>query len=166
MFRVTWAATASTYGVRFGYFCWRRYDLKTGDVNIVKMDDGRLTGLERNRISSVKAAFPAAGFRLLVLTTSPLGEDKTRAPVLKSGRGFEFVFGIVATGNDQIVYLRLRRHLRGIGLARRAVRELFLRKELNRVDPVPNEARLPERLRKEWDALRFRKLVSSVNPGV
>jgi len=98
---------------------------------------------------------------MLVLKTGPLEEEKkTSATPDESRHNFEFICGIVATEEDQIVYLRLRRHLRGIGLGRRAVRHLFLRKELKPQAPIVKKDAL-----EGWDAQRFQKLVDSVNPG-
>jgi len=161
MFRVTWAVTASTYGSRFGYFCWQRYDLRTGQMDFQAVDETRLTELERNRAADIRSNFPDALLRMLVLKTGPLEEEKkTSATPDESRHNFEFICGIVATEEDQIVYLRLRRHLRGIGLGRRAVRHLFLRKELKPQAPIVKKDAL-----EGWDAQRFQKLVDSVNPG-
>ena len=154
MFRVTWAITASTFGLRFGYFCWHRYELQTGILHIVPADETRLTSLEVQRRDAVRQSkYRSSPVFLLTLRTGAL--DNVARP-----GDFDFAFGFAVIHDRQIVYLRIRRHLRGVGLARRTVRELFLSHGLNRVNPAVGTPPLPSP-----DPLRYRKLLDSVNPG-
>jgi predicted acylesterase/phospholipase RssA len=168
MFQVAWAIGASTYGSRFSLFCQRELDISTGKTLIVNsggfavntaraMPEAAVghTVFERQRIADIKKTWGAAKEYQLRLEVSP-DADAADKP-------FQFAFGTMLIDKGQIVYLRVRRHLRRIGLARRALREAFGVPGL--IDPIrPLIAAKPLATVVDEDWEQLKRLVESTRP--
>jgi len=72
---------------------------------------------------------------------------------------FQFAFGVLMIHDREIVYLRVRRHLRRFGLARRTLQEAF-RKQLIAGSPLVAEGKPLESIYDE-DWKRLLRLVES-----
>ena len=158
MVRATWAVTASSFGARFQIFCRRRLDLTVGAVRIQGHDlpagdgarldelveslgaDGRLNFLECDLVRSFVERNPATD-RLLILRLA------VREPVVELGEEgaaeLELTVGFALVAGRDLVYLRIQDHLRKMGLARRALRQIVHDGTIDRVEPVRKEA-LPD----------------------
>jgi len=158
MVRATWAVTASSFGARFQVFCRRRLDLNVGTVRVQDhplpegggeaLDalleslnaDGRLNFLERDLVRELVERNPATD-RLLILR---LG---VREPVValgeKDAAEIELTVGFALVAGRGLTYLRIQDHLRKMGLARRALRQMICDQTVDRATPVPRRA-LPE----------------------
>jgi hypothetical protein len=135
MFRVAWTISASSSGARFQNFCERVLDLKVGDVDVVKAPENvpeliaeekketsLLTSVERELLKSLceehgKDAEEANLYYVKVAPGSP-GSDSP-----------DFCVGIILVSETektpQILYCRIRDHLRRMGLGRRGLSQLL-----------------------------------------
>jgi hypothetical protein len=148
MLRVTWAISASMYGARFQRFCRRRLDLAVGQVScgepvrLADMDErGGLNFLEADHVRKiVGACWPRRKRSLSVVQLSlqvinPFGEgDRTEL-------AFPFAFALVdaSGGKRRLVYFRVRDHLRGIGLGRKALAVLLADKRVKDIVALDHE---------------------------
>jgi hypothetical protein len=121
MFRVTWAITGSTYGSRFQTFCENRLQAPQPKVNIELANDGpennQLNFHEKELLKSPRFWGEGDKLYLLQLDVADIAEHKPK---------ISFTFGFAIVNADQkIAYIRVQDHLRNMGLARRAIRELI-----------------------------------------
>ena len=141
MLRVTWAISASTYGARFQRFCRRRLDLEVGEVFCgvpvsvasarvggaldpeALKDKGGLNFLEADHVSKlVERCFSDRADALSVVqlslrVISPFEVDD------RSTFSFPFAFALIdaAGAEGELLYYRVRDHLREIGLGRKGL---------------------------------------------
>jgi hypothetical protein len=141
MLRVTWAISASTYGARFQRFCRRRLDLEVGEVFCgvpvsvasarvggaldpeALKDKGGLNFLEADHVSRlVERCFSGRADALSVVqlslrVISPFEVDD------RSTFSFPFAFALIdaAGAEGELLYYRVRDHLREIGLGRKGL---------------------------------------------
>ena len=121
MFRVTWAITGSTYGSRFQTFCENRLQAPQPKVNIELANNGpennQLNFHEKELLRSPGVWGEGDKLYLLQLDVADIAEHKPK---------ISFTFGFAVVNADQkIAYIRVQDHLRNMGLARRAIRELI-----------------------------------------
>jgi hypothetical protein len=155
MFRVTWAISASTYGSRFILFCARELEMSIGEILVTNQELIEYTELERRRIGEVCAKYPDALAYQMQIRVKPDTASKA-TPLL-------LAFGTVVIHNETIVYLRVRRHLRRIGLARRALRAIFeTRGMISGENPLTDTKPLGSIEDKNWE--RLQRLVQSTRP--
>jgi hypothetical protein len=134
MLRVTWAVSASTYGARFQRFCQRRLDLELGRVTchkIVAIEDPEkeisgLNFLENHIRSMVELCIEKPKDRMNIMQLSLEG-GATFGESESSKFSFPFAFALVKIGSprNELVYYRVRDHLRGMGLGRMGLAVLF-----------------------------------------
>ncbi len=135
MFRVAWTISAANSGARFQNFCERILGLEVGEVRVVpagktvpelvKSDPSPLTSVEKDLLRSLGEEHPErvnkASLRLVQV-----------APGLAASNAPAFTVGIVLlrhpVGEEkapQILYFRIRDHLRRMGMGRRALYRLL-----------------------------------------
>jgi len=147
MFRLTWAISASTYGVRFQNFCQGALDLQVGDeLCLVEhpMNAGQASTVKRRWSALLKRAtelnfherdlltkmigLPGfdAGAGQLTLYTFRLDvtDQSGRLPETGFPCGFAVVQRVNKRKAPHLRVLRIPDHLRQMGLARRALRAL------------------------------------------
>ncbi len=152
MLRVTWAVSACTYGIRFQRFCERDLGLGLGEVQSElsalpasleelketlkkEVDDERLNPVEQNWILDVYEEFGTAGEQLVTFSLAV-------KPPLAFGSGkqdkdiFSFVFGFALIREKALLYLRIQDHLRKMGLAREALKQLVQNRKIEKLDLV------------------------------
>ena len=141
MFRVTWALSAATYGARFQSFCKRRLGLELGDVKAQDIEKtgsiGALNFLEENLVSQLVAQHGDS------LRRDVLRIDRIEVVVSNPQRASQSIrlpIGLAitvagATGN-QLVYFRIQDHLRRMGLARIALRQLIQARKVTHARPL------------------------------
>lgn len=157
MVRATWAVTASSFGARFQIFCQRRLDLTVGAVRVrshalpdgagAGLDelleslsaDGRLNFLERDLVHEFAERNPGTD-RLLILRLAV--REPVAGPEEADAAELELTFGFALAAGKDLVYLRVQDHLRKMGLARRALRQMVHARVVDRVLPV-RKADLP-----------------------
>ncbi len=148
MFSATWAISAGTYGARFQRFCERRLDLRLGKVEIgkefpldnleAKKDEHLLNSWElqlieffrKNSQFAAEESTPVLErlrvFPLQIVVRAPDREDEKDTRMMRFT--FGFVLAEIQRDNDRktikIRYLRVQDHLRKMGLARQALRQL------------------------------------------
>jgi hypothetical protein len=138
MFRVTWAMSAATYGARFQSFCKRHLGLALGTVEVRPQDFeesdtvGALNFLERNLMSQLLLQHRDLRRdelkleRIEVVVSNPQDAEKSlRLPV-----------GMAITVANEVVFFRIQDHLRRMGLARVALRELIHARNVTRARPL------------------------------
>lgn len=169
-FRMTWAVSASTYGLRFQEFCRRHLRLELGTAALVAVYEqaagarrvpailDRLESdfLQRMRRSHLKgqpnplAARAAAVYAgRLVVPTARAAEravfDQAPADLEEAGRdllAFTFGFAVLDPAGN-LMFIRVRRHLRNLGLGRLLMRLLVARLGLRDCElPEPPELAL------------------------
>ncbi len=141
MLRVTWAISASMYGARFQRFCRRRLDLEVGTVccgdlvlltdrngkGELNFDNTGLNFLEAKHVSLImKNCFPdrensLSVAQLSLRVISPFKKDEEEA------FAFPFAFALIdaRAGERELIYYRVRDHLREIGLGRKGLAVLL-----------------------------------------
>ena len=162
MFRVTWSVSASMYGSRFSLFCQRALRMSIGKVTVLDaVPEGTppavpFTRFEESRIGEIrgKDAYREATVHQLAIQVEP--DSDSRADP------FQFAFGVLMIHDRKIVYLRVRRHLRRFGLARRALQQAF-RKQLIAGSPLVAKGKPLESIYDE-DWKRLLRLVESTRP--
>lgn len=114
------------------------------------------TRFEERRIAEIrgKDAYRDATVCQLAIQVDP--DSDSRADP------FRFAFGVLMIHDHKIVYLRVRRHLRRFGLARRTLQEAF-RKLLIAGSPLMAERKPLESIDDE-DWKRLLRLVASTRP--
>jgi hypothetical protein len=137
MFRVAWTVSAANSGARFQNFCERILGLEVGEVRLIEVSQSRadltraeakdspLTSVEKGLLRSLgKEHGPLAQDASLRLVQVTPGAEDDGIPA--------FTAGIVLVrppqaGEEapQIVYFRIRDHLRRMGMGRRAVYRLL-----------------------------------------
>ncbi len=152
MLRLTWSISASTYGARYQKICKDKLGLNldgvrgnrleiqgldSDDVQAAIFENTSLTPKERTKIidmlgkragSRVDDIAPIAGFWSFVIEVEIKrvnNSDQTETYRLPCG--FAFV-----DDRNRLVFMRLRDHLRGLGLGRRAL------EDLRRQDQLPS----------------------------
>lgn len=129
MLRVTWAISASTYGARFQRFCRQRLGLPVGEVVCIPSEELRGAKVEPNFLEieickCIQGHLDDKGLgagievrQLLLGARSPFEE----ARALKFW--FPFALALIDTRSEkpQLLYYRVRDHLRGIGLGRKGL---------------------------------------------
>ena len=106
MFRVTWAATASTFGARFQTFCQKRLKLELGSFHVREGSEFDLNFYEKKRFEQIRES----GDRIWLL------ELRVRNPVDGNGiMSYRFGFAVVDV-ESRLAYYRVQNHLRSIGL--------------------------------------------------
>jgi hypothetical protein len=164
MFRATYAICCASHSGRFERFCERRLDLTRGAVQIQALDRaplldafldeqehaGRLNFVETGRIRQF--AREGMEFDKVVLlrmrVADPSRPDPMAAPAL------EFTFGFALVKGTSIAYFRIQDHLRRMGLARAALRQM-VRAGYTKISEVTGSD-------DESASRRFRLLQSSV----
>ncbi len=140
MFRVTWAMSAATYGIRFQSFCKRHLGLALGDVEVQDIREsgtvGALNFLEENLVSQLVEQHKDLRRdelqvdRVDVVVSNPQDARKSiRLPV-----GLAVTIA-TATGIE-LVFFRIQDHLRRMGLARAALRKLIGSRKVARARPL------------------------------
>jgi hypothetical protein len=188
MFRATWAVSACTSGARFQSFCKRHLDLTVGEVEVCPLKNQgadqvsstvalanetketlRLNFLEAELIRDFCEANRALHNKLSIWVMEIVVLDPTRVPreaAQDDSSKLTFTFGFALVDEDnQIVYFRVRDHLRKMGLARKGLKimqqgsmesgkilGIALQKMPAKAREVPSEA----------DSKRFQKLFMSV----
>jgi hypothetical protein len=184
MFRITWAMTASTYGGRFQTFVRRRLNLSEGTVTAVPLNDPvrdkrplDIATVEAAQERKILNALEADVLRHFLTHNLPTSQPDTVGDFLnnrdaRTRRIFSlqlvvddllggeetiaFPFGFALVADNKLEYLRVRDHLRKMGLGRAAIRVLVERHnvaelnlkaeiELRSIDdaqPTPDERRL------------------------
>ncbi|WP_236848825.1 patatin-like phospholipase family protein [Candidatus Thiodictyon syntrophicum] len=127
MFQVTWAISASTYGVRFQRFCRRRLSLSLGKVasrDPVRFHDleqhAELNFVELDLVRRIVAGCfpdgpnPPRVVQLVLQVFGPLAEKD------KPAFSYPFAFALIDASEDEplLVYYRVQDHLRATGLGR------------------------------------------------
>jgi patatin-like phospholipase len=128
MFRVTWAASAATYGGRFRAFCERRLSLTLGDVEVKQVLSGTPSeaalaagGLNKHEQHQVLHPYIGGGKHVTVYGL----ELCVCHPLKKDSALTKFGFGYAVTRGDELVMYRVQDHLRGMGLGRRGLVKLL-----------------------------------------
>lgn len=165
MFRITWAVSACNFGARFQSFCERRLGMELGRVHtalrLSVKEAGKpfLNGLEKQLLDALlkqNATLRQEDLRVIPLQlvlTHPFKEDLSKV---------EFTFGYTVldqTGN--ILYFRVRDHLRTMGFARLALKGLTQSGTVRGVDLKELDAEALEHPSAE-DRSRFESLFRSV----
>jgi hypothetical protein len=142
MFQVTWAICASTYGLRFQRFCSRRLDLngiyrlkvkeltksrdRSSPIEVEEVEQWHeLNFVERDIIRGIltgeSKAFNTV-YALLVEVKNPI----EKRPDIKECMSYccGFALAELTEGHRRIACMRIQDHLRMMGLARKALREL------------------------------------------
>ena len=159
MLRTTWAITSSVYGARFRDFCERRLELEAGRVCLgtpvsldwaeqarIKQLDECNDALQLNFVevklvralvdhlakSAVGGTSPVELLPIIVRVDVPFRPDEK----------LDIAVGFALTHNDKLMYLRIQDQVRGMGLARKAVRS-FIEKGIVRVGRWPATDREP-----------------------
>lgn len=129
MFRATWAISACNYGARFQGFCERRLGIELGKLEVSHRLSLKEAGapflnvLEQHLLGALLTQNPA--LKEDALTVIPL-QLVVSPPIQEWLPLIAFTFGFTVldrTGN--ILYFRVRDHLRTMGLARLALKELI-----------------------------------------
>jgi len=140
MLRITWAISASTYGSRFQKFCEDHFELKIDSIEAeriplknvplkdfakTKLNEKVITGRELARINLIAEKLPeneldiGSFWRFQIVI--PAEKVTKHAP----DGFFRLPCGFALNDtNDKLVFLRVRDHLRGLGLTRPIVNEL------------------------------------------
>jgi hypothetical protein len=194
MLRATWAIAASNFGARFQQFCKRRLDLDLGKVHAgepfplsdlrPEQRGGRLNYFEVHLINQFSRAYAESvqhlrviPLQILVASPDAISPDDPRRLVFTFG----FALAKIARGARRpqatLVYFRVQDHLRKMGLARDALRDLHRSYDL-RVPPpgfkildparaasiqhiLRDKPELREAFPTEQDMLRLRQLFES-----
>ena len=141
MFRATWSIAAGTFGARFQTFCQEKLNLTMGNVTVETVEDGD----SRSDIAVDKYIFqdhfkkakqPTEGLLVhpILFTIKPPPKLENAGAV----KGRSFLLGIVAiektaTGEGQVVYMRIRDHIRTMGFGREAVKFMMNSKNRERL---------------------------------
>ncbi len=137
MFRATWAVSACTYGARFQNFARQRLGLELGEIEfrrhegaslsrMVEVAGDQLNFLEKNLILDFESSNPECANELFVLQLKVADPIRTMEKTsLAKPSHIQFTFGFALVGERRILYFRVQDHLRRMGLARGALRELI-----------------------------------------
>jgi hypothetical protein len=169
MFRVTYAMTASTYGARFQSFCRRHLELEP--LKHIAADNPLNVGQLRMSPDTIESTLNANGLNFLEIRIAELllkggiltkedsivslvsRTENSADPSMHLALNFGFaVIGQVAVEAEGLKlerpayvstlrYLRVQDHLRRMGLARRALRQLISDRKicLTELDLIPQE---------------------------
>lgn len=142
MLRLTWSLSASTYGARFQKFCDEKLDLQVGnvvgepiDIRQLPYDEIRdiyfppdgLTRKEQDRIEAIveeirKLAKKNTEVKLSTFWVFRIDAQLLGSPGEDSQLPYSLPCGCALTDDeDSLVYIRIRDHMRGLGLARQAL---------------------------------------------
>jgi hypothetical protein len=188
MFRATWAVCAGNYGARFQTFCKRTLGLTVGEVEVRRLQS-EATEQAANAVSVAREAEATKTLNFLelelitdfceehqalqnkldiwlmeIVVWDPSVERSRDARAGSARLAFTVGLGLVDEDN-QIVYFRVRDHLRKMGLARKGLRKM-LQCSLERGQTLkvallgmPVKAR---EVPSEEDNQRFQRLFTSV----
>jgi hypothetical protein len=123
IYRITWAISACTYGVRFQEFCKKHFELTIGDINVIVEKDGyedHVNPFELNLINKFKDEIKDKKFVRFTLSVKN---------VINADEKFEFNYGFAFleekdNNKHKIIFFRVQDHLRGMGLGRNTLRKL------------------------------------------
>jgi len=176
MLRLTWSLSASTYGARFQKFCSDELELRMPDLSchdtdilslstdaIASIDPGLsgITSKERRRLEMLircregcdTDAHMRTFWTFSIEIQMGLFPDDARKNTYPLPCGFAII-----DDQDRLVYMRIRDHLRGLGLARRAL--VALRDEGKMPLVMAPEAReLYEEIARDPDRGRYFELL-------
>ena len=165
MFRITWAVSACNFGARFQSFCQRRLGMELGKVQAVQRlsikEAGKpfLNWLEQQLLrallkqNATLKADELAVIPLQLVVAHPTQEDLPE---------IEFTFGFTVLDQaGNILYFRVRDHLRTMGFARLALKELTQSGTVRGVDLKDLDAGALE-VPSAGDRARFEILFQSV----
>ena len=165
MFRITWAVSACNFGARFQGFCERRLGMELGRVQAARRlsikEAGKpfLNWLEEQLLHALlkqNAALNADDLTVIPLqlvVAHPTQEDLPK---------IEFTFGFTVLDRaGNILYFRVRDHLRTMGFARLALKELTQSGTVRGVDLKDLDAGALE-VPSAGDRARFESLFQSV----
>ena len=172
MFQATWAVCAGTYGARFQSFCKLRLDL---DMGAVRVGDAKSVADARKDLNALECGLIDEFFRgnqeleeegtVIVLRLQLQDKEKQgkelQGKPVAAPLGFTVGFAVLNRA-EEIVYFRIRDHLRKMGLARRALAEMRHKKGLIkgcRIGNMPSGSAEPF---STDDKLRFERLFESV----
>lgn len=135
MLRVTWALTAATYGARFQTFCRERLALDIGIVAVEPTTFDKLNFVEQGLATtfgeSTNGGLPVfSNVQLYSVKLRVKNPDaRMKRDVSRVSReGIDFGVGFAVLDRQTLKYLRIQDHLRKMGLAREALRDLLKRK--------------------------------------
>jgi hypothetical protein len=165
MFRVTWALSAATYGMRFQSFCKRQLGIELGDVEVRDIEKtgslGALNFLEENLVSELHAQHRE-------LRRGALQIDRIEIVVSnpqESSKSIRLPVGLAITVADptgkELVFFRIQDHLRRMGLARVALRQLIRQRGVTHARPLRLDKPAMETVGKA-EQQRFERLFRSV----
>ncbi|HQR52081.1 MAG TPA: patatin-like phospholipase family protein [Burkholderiales bacterium] len=138
MFRVTWAMSAATYGMRFQSFCKRQLGLTLGDMGVKDVkesgDIGKLNFLEKDLEAQLVAQHTD-------LQRDALQIDRIEIVVSdpqESGKSVRLPVGLAITDSTskEVVFFRIQDHLRRMGLGRVALRKLIQKRGVKGARPL------------------------------
>ncbi|MCC6862899.1 MAG: patatin-like phospholipase family protein [Bryobacterales bacterium] len=171
MFRVAWAISASGYGARFQTFCEQQLgltQLKKVTLKPIGPEEGPeaagLNFLEAGIVRKLRAEprfarSTVCSFQISVESPLPVRDDFT----------FGFGFGFAVIADRRIACFRVQDHLRKMGLARLAIRELTTKRDGTpplAVGVLPwKEIPLNLRFWSEGDHREFARLFESARAG-
>jgi hypothetical protein len=188
MFRATWAVSACTSGARFQSFCKHQLDLTLGEAEVCPLKSRgadqvsstvalanetketlKLNFLEAELIRDFCNANRALNNKLAIWVMEIAVLDPTKGPreaAQDDSSKLTFTFGFALVDEDnQIVYFRVRDHLRKMGLARKGLKKMQQRSmESGKILGIALQ-KMPANAREvptEMDSKRFQKLFMSV----
>ena len=175
MFRTTWAVSAATYGARFQKFCERRLAIPRGRVAaavvpgppFTKLPEG-LSAHELSEVREIEGACSLVHKRTRTLSLhlevlAPGGGD----PLFSYPFGFAMLHEVAQRGvpeeewESNLIFLRVRDHLRKLGLGRQALRFLMTAHRMVPAPGFPPDRELAA-IRPNYRREQIRDLVQSV----
>lgn len=140
MFRVTWAMSAATYGMRFQSFCKRHLGLALGDVAIQDIREtgtvGALNFLEENLVSQLVEQHKHLRRDALQIDRIELVVSNPQAPTKSIRLPVGMAITLATAAGTELLFFRIQDHLRRMGLARVALRQLIHAREVTRARPL------------------------------
>ena len=166
MFRVSWAISACNFGARFQGFCQRYLGLEFGRVevgqrfSVKETDESVLNFLERQLLHALMERNEALKEEEVIIVPLKL---VLLPPRQEETEKIEFAFGfVVLDGAKNILYFRVRDHLRKMGFARLALKELIQSGIVTGIDLKELAGDAPE-VPSHQDRSRFERLFQSVS---
>ncbi len=127
MFRVTWAACASTFGAHFQTFCERRLGLDLGEIVIDSFNENRIQDVVEKSFDDSERGFVEKYFisgNRYLFDTIFIFSLRVTNPLNKTDfRSFHYGFALVDS-NKELVFFRVQDYLRKMGLGRKTLKKL------------------------------------------